>query len=1760
MTTDVGISFEANSFKEFNKALSKFEDISRKVDRRLNELAKGIDNVEISTNNLNKSFATFNSAIAKIDTGAIKNLIEAFNQIGGNTFSSAKIQSFATGFRTLMESFTQARVFGTSGNLVKRLIARVQGTRTIYELLNQLGSIDVEKIEGFSKAIRSLSISFNEIRKLDIPSNKVKEFTEGFRELLKSFTSAAGRGFAPGRFLRNLTGTQTIFELFSKIDFSGVEKLGSFTKSIRNIGQFFDAIGSINFNTNNIKEFGKAMQLLVKQFSGRSIINRLTLGIVGRNSIFNQLSKIGDIKLGNLSNFSLSITRLVTTLEKINRIRVDPNKTKEIVKQIQELAKVTAQSFGSGAGSRNIISRFLNLGVDIGKGLISGFKKVLGISSPSKVFQAFGKNTIEGFANGVKGALGLLRGAFSTIVTSAKRIVSPITGVFSFIKDRMVFTFADLQRIARSTFNTIIGTTIEFESAFTGVLKTLDTSQIFAQSGEEGVSAFIEQLRTDLIGLSRDSDSMVAGLENSFVRLSSIAEAAGQLGVAAEDIVGFTDVIGQLSIATDLADEEAAFFLAKFTSITGDQSVENFQRLGGTIVNLGNNLAVTESQIATVAQRIAAAGSSAGLSQDQILAWSAAIRASGLNAEAGSTSFIQFSNAVTEAIASDDLDEIEQFSELIGLTGEQFAALFEEDPNQIFIDLLDSLGKLNRTELVALEDRLELDGIRLDQFIASMGAAQTNTQTLSRAMEIASDGMQEFGDTTEDFNALQDETSRRVETTEFKVNRMKNAWLSLSNTIGTVIQPVFNTIVDTITNIILGIEEFIGKVSGLGIFADALGIEESAVTGQQQINSELERRKTLLDEISAFNNQQDQVTTGFIEHQFVVGDTLFDLAQEHGITVQDILDFNDKTLEDFMGNISSVLIPIKTVDADTGEDFTLFSGDGPFLDPGFTGSINPFGAGFGPGGSALNELSPERVLERMREQLDEVKESLGGVGDGFRDIISGDIKSGLRTIANSLGDAKDNIQSTLDIFLEGAGVDTEGLDFAQTLIVTFNELFGVDLTPVYEVVKEHYIDILAAGFALITGNSIGLAIPVVRILLDILSENFGDIDSETGPSGFAGIINNFIGDIGGIISEALGNIDEVISGQGTGISLTAQEFFSGDQVRPDTGGATSLIAPITQIIAGAAGELAAAFGELFVSASVELVSDIPTLVKQFAETIVIPFLGGLVDEFKSAETVTDVADAILGLLKSAVGLVFGVSAIASFLGGGGIVGSVAAGFGTLFSTALALINPATIVAAGAALIVGMIASEEFRDAVFAELEKLWQSVFGQDWRMELEESITNFILPVASWIVGAIEDVKNFVDVLFHRLEFALLDLRVKLAELIDRIPGVDVSGSVRAFREDRDAVDREIYRLELLQDLRKGGDEGVLAFQQLGGNIFGTPEDIQAQIEELGIAPIFAESVAEDIGAAMPEFLTARIQEAVGTALQDTVITDEEALQLESLFSIDPEVAREAFNELQPILQESLDFIGRGEEGEEQLGLISGIIDGLNAGVESEDFVNATAFVGSETERLLRDSFESQSPSQLTARIGRDVVLGLEQGMRSATRLLQPAVNSLIFEIGKIGGAAEAARQAVAGLQGAIQSLVGVGFSVSVSGSSFGGGRQFGGGVTEGRVYEILEGDLPFELFRSAAGRTFMLANESGNIVSPAGNFVGAGGGGGGSISNNEININVPVSFDTVPADISDAQLANISNSIANAVESRLQDGLRQDTLTDRLNRGGAI
>lgn len=340
----------------------------------------------------------------------------------------------------------------------------------------------------------------------------------------------------------------------------------------------------------------------------------------------------------------------------------------------------------------------------------------------------------------------------------------------------------------------------EFESAFAGVKKTVDATE------EE-----YAQLRQSILDMTKE-------IPSSATEIAGVMEISGQLGIATDSLSDFTEVMINLGVSTNMAAEEASTSLAKFANIMtmdnyGEDGISNYERLGSTIVDLGNNFATTEADIVAIGEALAASGKLAGMSEADIMGISAAMSSVGLTAEAGASSMSRLIMQMQQAVAEGSSD-LAKYAEVAGMTGEQFQKSFRDDAAGTVVTFIEGLNAAGEDSYGILED-LELSTIRTRKAFLSLAGAD---ELMSNAVKMANEAWDEN-------TALAIEAGKRYETAESKVQLMKNAFLELGITAYEDLREPFVSVVEDITDKVQGLTDYVGGSDGISKWINNISTE-----------------------------------------------------------------------------------------------------------------------------------------------------------------------------------------------------------------------------------------------------------------------------------------------------------------------------------------------------------------------------------------------------------------------------------------------------------------------------------------------------------------------------------------------------------------------------------------------------------------------------------------------------------------------------------------------------------------------------------------------------------------------------------------------------------------------------------------------------------------------------------------------------------------------------------------------------------------------
>lgn len=326
----------------------------------------------------------------------------------------------------------------------------------------------------------------------------------------------------------------------------------------------------------------------------------------------------------------------------------------------------------------------------------------------------------------------------------------------------------------------------------------------------------------ELDALNDGLREMTTRLPLAYDQLAALLGVGGQLGIPAENLLSFVEVMGKLQVATNLAGEEGGAQMAQFINLT-EKSFDNLDRVGATLVTLGNNSATFESNIMEMAHRAASALSQVGMSSADILALSAALSSVGVEAQAGGSSLSKLGATMDKAakVGSTNIDTLlqaadgvydsvyelrqaydamnkedksgiwyslgmtqkdsealmnsalaaEQFSKAMGTTVDEFSKNWDADAANTMLDFFKSLGSMEGTgmddNMLWVMDTLNIKEIRQSNMVRALS---NNWELYANALELAREGYEKN-------IALEEEAERAFGTEESRrqINENKEA-------------------------------------------------------------------------------------------------------------------------------------------------------------------------------------------------------------------------------------------------------------------------------------------------------------------------------------------------------------------------------------------------------------------------------------------------------------------------------------------------------------------------------------------------------------------------------------------------------------------------------------------------------------------------------------------------------------------------------------------------------------------------------------------------------------------------------------------------------------------------------------------------------------------------------------------------------------------------------------------------------------------------
>ena len=324
--------------------------------------------------------------------------------------------------------------------------------------------------------------------------------------------------------------------------------------------------------------------------------------------------------------------------------------------------------------------------------------------------------------------------------------------------------------------SSLVKPAIAFESAMA------DVAKVVSFANDTALKAFATQIK-----------ELARTIPLTAVELAQIAAEGGRLGLAKKDLTKFVKTTAKLATAFDLNPQEAGEAIAKLSNIF-NIPIPNIEKLGDAINQLGNNTAATERNIISVLARVGGTAKQFGLSAKQTAALADAFLALGKPPEVAATAI----NALLLKLQTARVQSkgFQSTLKLLGVDLNQLAETIQSDPQKALNGFLQTLSKLDKQSQA--ETLTKLFGQEYSDDIALLIGSLDQYE---KALKLVSDESSYAG-------LVNDEFSKRIATTEAKLQLLKNSLSEVAINVANTLLPAINQMAGVFSNASHSMAEF----------------------------------------------------------------------------------------------------------------------------------------------------------------------------------------------------------------------------------------------------------------------------------------------------------------------------------------------------------------------------------------------------------------------------------------------------------------------------------------------------------------------------------------------------------------------------------------------------------------------------------------------------------------------------------------------------------------------------------------------------------------------------------------------------------------------------------------------------------------------------------------------------------------------------------------------------------------------------------------
>lgn len=312
--------------------------------------------------------------------------------------------------------------------------------------------------------------------------------------------------------------------------------------------------------------------------------------------------------------------------------------------------------------------------------------------------------------------------------------------------------------------------------------------------------------------------------------LGEIMAAAGQAGIAEEDLISFTETAAKMGIAFDTSADQAGDWMATWRTAFG-MNQEEVVALADQINYLGNTTSENTQKLSGVVTRIGALGKTAGLSGAEIAAMAASM--TGVTEEISATGIKNLMLTMTAGAAATDKQQ--GVLNKLGFSAEQLAERMQVDAKGAILDLLGAIKLLPEAEQSAV-----LTQYFGKESVAAIAPLLSNLGYLEEQFNKVGDSSLYAGSMEAEFQARSDTTANKIQLAQQSIQ-------ALQIKLGEKLLPVVGKLADAVS---VGVDKLSGFFEVIGpalpyiaVFAGSLA---SMILAQKAFNAVAANGATLV--------------------------------------------------------------------------------------------------------------------------------------------------------------------------------------------------------------------------------------------------------------------------------------------------------------------------------------------------------------------------------------------------------------------------------------------------------------------------------------------------------------------------------------------------------------------------------------------------------------------------------------------------------------------------------------------------------------------------------------------------------------------------------------------------------------------------------------------------------------------------------------------------------------------------------------------------